>query len=63
MNMQNALDPDHMTVEQRGREVASFLALGLLRLRTPAPPDPDAERSVSLGFRSPQRVHTPPLTA
>jgi hypothetical protein len=33
MNMQNALDPDRMTVEQRGREVAAFLALGLVRLR------------------------------
>ncbi len=62
MNMQNALDPDRMTVEQRGREVASFLALGLVRLRTPAPAAPDAERAVYLGFPSPQRVHTPPLT-
>jgi len=41
MNMQNALDPDSMTVEKRGQEVASFLALGLVRLRTPAPPAPD----------------------
>ncbi len=63
MNMQNALDPDRMTVEQRGLEVATFLALGLVRLRTPTPPTQDVERAVCLGFRSPQRVHTPPLTA
>ncbi len=35
MNMQNAPDPDRMTVEQCSREVDSFLALGLVRLRTP----------------------------
>lgn len=63
MNLQNALDPDRMTLEQRGQEVASFLALGLIRLRTPAQSAPDAERAVCLGFPSPQRVHTPPFTA
>ena len=60
MNMQNALDPDRMTLEQRGREVAAFLALGLARLRMPLPAQADAEGQVSLGLRSPQRVHTPP---
>ena len=63
MNLQNALDPDRMTVEQRTQEVASFLALGLIRLRMQALSAPDDERAVCLGFPSPQRVHTPPFTA
>ena len=63
MSMQNALDPDRMTVDQRGQEVAALLALGLARLRMPPPAKADAERPVSLGFRSPQRVYTPPLIA
>ena len=62
MSMQNALDPERMTTEERGREVAHYLALGLARLRMPPTAKADAEGQVYLGFRSRQRVHTPPST-
>ncbi|KRH78600.1 MAG: hypothetical protein B7Z60_09400 [Ferrovum sp. 37-45-19] len=56
----NLIDPTRMTIEERRAEVASILALGVMRLRTK--PDALAEKNEPpyLDFCPPQRVHTNP---
>ncbi len=56
----NMIDPARMTIEERRAEIASILALGVIRLRTR--PEPIAEKNERpyLDFCQPQRVHTNP---
>lgn len=56
----NVIDPTRMTIEERRAEIASILALGVIRLRTK--PDASAEKNEPpyLDFCQPQRVHTNP---
>lgn len=60
----NHLPPDRMTPEQRRREVASLLAIGLVRLRSEGlerSADAASENEFELGFSGHQRVHTDPI--
>ena len=60
----NQIPPERMTPEQRRREVASLLALGLVRLRTAihAPSaSMAAEKKFELAFSGNQRVHSDPV--
>ena len=56
----NVIDPTRMTIEERRAEIASILALGVIRLRTK--PEALAEKNERpyLDFSQPQRVHTNP---
>lgn len=58
MPTQNALSPERMTPDQRLREVAAIMALGLIRLRTADSGNAVQGSEVCLGFCSPQSVHT-----
>lgn len=60
MKTLNAIDPARMTVEERRAEVASILALGVIRLRTKPEPSAEERELPDLGFSLPQRVHTNP---
>jgi hypothetical protein len=60
MKTLNAIDPARMTIEERRTEVASILALGVIRLRTKSEPSAEERELPDLGFSSPQRVHTNP---
>lgn len=60
MKTLNAIDPARMTVEERRAEVASLLALGVIRLRTKPEPSATERERPDLGFSPPQRVHTNP---
>ena len=60
MKTLNAIDPARMTVEERRTEVASILALGVIRLRTKPEPSAEERERPDLGFSPPQRVHTNP---
>lgn len=60
MKTLNAIDPARMTVEERRAEVASILALGVIRLRTKPEPSAGEREPNDLGFSPPQRVHTNP---
>jgi len=51
-----------MTMQERREEVASILALGLIRLRTDTTQQVTVEKRKDLGFSSPQRVHTNPAS-
>ena len=62
MTTLNVIDPAHMTMQERREEIASILALGLIRLRTDAAISAVAEKKKSLGFSPPQRVHTNPAS-
>jgi hypothetical protein len=62
MTTLNVIDPARMTVEERRSEVASILALGLIRLRTPPEPTSEEREKADLGFSLPQRVHTNPAS-
>lgn len=60
----NHLPPDRMTPEQRGREVASLLAHGLVRLREAAVAQSagrPTESEFELGFSGHQRLHSHPV--
>ena len=64
MHAINQLPPDRMTPEQRRHEIASLLALGLVRLRSSGIPwsatmAPESE--FKLGFSGHQRLHTHPV--
>lgn len=57
----NYVPPDRMTTEQRRREVASLLALGLVRLRDAMfaqSAGGPAESEFELGFSGNQRLHS-----
>ncbi len=62
MTSLNVIDPTHMTMQERREEVASILALGLIRLRTDAAQPITVEEKKDLGFSPPQRVHTNPAS-
>ena len=62
MTALNVIDPHHMTMQERREEVASILALGLIRLRTDATQPVTVEKKKDLGFSQPQRVHTNPAS-
>jgi hypothetical protein len=62
MTTSNVIDPHHMTMQERREEVASILALGLIRLRTDTPPPVAVEKKKDLGFSPAQRVHTNPAS-
>ena len=58
MKLLNALDPARMTREERLREVASILALGLIRMRMPPGNKPAESGQTELDFPLPSRVHS-----
>jgi len=58
MKLLNALDPARMTREDRLREVASILALGLIRMRTLPDNKPAESVRTDLDFPLPPRVHS-----
>jgi len=62
MTSLNAIDPAHMTMQERREEVASILALGLIRLRTETIQPLTVAKKKDLGFSPPQRVHTNPAS-
>jgi hypothetical protein len=62
MSLLNAIDPTHMSIQERRAEVASILALGLIRLRTPRPSATEGREAAGLAFCPPQSVHTNPST-
>ena len=54
----NALDPDHMTVDERLDEVADILAIGLIRLRARKSRQLSSDRGDScLDFPAPRSRH------
>jgi len=62
MTALNVIDPTHMTMQERREEVASIMALGLIRLRTPSAQPAEIDKKKDLGFSSPQRVHSKPAS-
>ncbi len=62
MTSLNVIDPTHMTTQERREEVASILALGLIRLRTEAIQPVALEKKKDLAFVPPQSVHTNPAS-
>lgn len=58
----NVIDPALMTVEERRSEIASILALGLIRMRTKPEPVAEEREKIVLGFSPPQSVHTNPAS-
>lgn len=62
MTALNVIDPHHMSMQERREEVASILALGLIRLRTGTAPPVAVEKEKDLAFSPPQRVHTNPAS-
>jgi len=62
MSIRNASDPAVMTVEERLAEIASLLALGLMRLRTSVPGKGGFVAENDLGFPAAQRVHANPAS-
>lgn len=56
----NAIDPARMTIDQRRSEVASILALGVIRLRTQIAKKTEERAQTDLGFCPPKSVHTNP---
>ena len=62
MTTLNVIDPSQMTVLERRAEVASILALGLVRLRTHAAAPVEEERKKELGFCRPKSVHSNPAS-
>ena len=62
MTSLNVIDPTHMTMQERREEVASILALGLIRLRTDPALLPEKEKKKDLAFLPPQSVHTNPAS-
>ena len=60
----NQLPPERMTPEQRRREIAALLALGLARLRAAIHPPftrMAPETKFELAFSGDQRVHSDPV--
>lgn len=60
----NHLPPEQMTMEQRRQEVASLLALGLVRLRDAVfarSAGLPGESELELGFSGHQRLHSHPV--
>jgi hypothetical protein len=55
--MNNALDPNLMTAEERLREIGEILAAGLLRLRAKRAAESGYRRETSLDFSARQSVH------
>lgn len=56
--------PERMTPDQRRVEVATLLALGLVRLRehnAQKSAKGDGESELDLGFRGDQRIHSNPI--
>jgi len=62
MTALKVIDPIHMTLQERREEVASLMALGLVRLRTTTTQHSVKESKKDLGFSSPQRVHSNPAS-
>jgi len=62
MAFTNVIDPTQMTIQQRRVEVASILALGLIRLRTAPEPATQEKEKKPLGFTAHQSVHTNPVS-
>ena len=62
MTTLNVIDPSQMTVLERCAEVASILALGLVRLRTHAAAPVEKEKKKELGFCPPKSVHSNPAS-
>jgi hypothetical protein len=58
MTTLNVIDPARMTTLERRSEIASILALGLIRLRTTPEPAIKEREKPDLDFSLPQRVHT-----
>jgi hypothetical protein len=58
----NVIDPARMTVEERRAEIASILAIGLIRLRTRPELVAEEREKLELGFSPPQSVHTNPAS-
>lgn len=55
---QNALDPDHMTTDERMDELASILAIGLIRLKARKSRQLSADQGDScLDFPAPRSRH------
>ena len=55
--MNNALDPNRMTAEERLREIGEILAAGLLRLRAKRAKESENHGDLSLDFPARQSVH------
>jgi hypothetical protein len=55
--MNNALDPNLMTAEERLREIGEILAAGLLRLRAKQAAESGYRRETFLDFPASQSVH------
>ena len=62
MTRSNVVDPAEMTVAQRRAEVASILALGLIRLRTDPEPHHPKEPDPVVDFSPRGSVHTNPAS-
>jgi hypothetical protein len=62
MAYSNVLDPTAITASQRRCEVASILALGLVRLRTTPPPSTDERAETQLDLSAQRSVHTNPAS-
>ena len=62
MTTLNVIDPSQMTVLERRAEVASILALGLVRLRTHRAATFEKEKKKELGFCAPKSVHSNPAS-
>ena len=62
MTTLNVIDPRHMNMQERREEVASILALGLIRMRSEAACPSEEGKKKDLGFCPPQRVHTNPAS-
>ena len=62
MTTLNVIDPSQMTLLERRAEVASILALGLVRLRTHPAATTEKEKKKELGFCPPKSVHTNPAS-
>ncbi len=60
MTTLNVINPSQMTVLERRAEVASILALGLVRLRTHRAATFEKEKKKELGFCQPKSVHSNP---
>ena len=62
MTTLNVIDPLQMTLLERRAEVASILALGLVRLRTHPVPKAEKEKKKELGFCPAKSVHSNPAS-
>ena len=58
MPIVNAVAPARMTSAERRAEIASLLALALIRGRTPKTAGTERD-AIDLGYSPPQRVHNP----